>query len=360
MAFATTNPKSASGKPSRVSQGGLTFLLVWLLLMGLFFNISAGVSNINLTDILNIFQLKLFALFDLPITDELVNEINPIHNSIIWQLRLPRSLLAILAGGGLAVTGVVLQAVTRNALADPFLLGTSSGASLGAVMVIAHIGLFAGHYSLTIASFLGSLLSLIFLFSLLSKTQSQTPDKIILAGVAISFLLMAATNFLIYLGDQSTANAILFWMLGGLGRAQWDNLLIPSIIISCTTLWLFWQAPILNALMMGSQSAHTLGIPVKRYQVMLLLSTGLITSVIVSLTGSIGFVGLVIPHILRHWVGGNNRHIIPLSFIAGAAFLLYMDLLARTLSAPQELPIGILSGGIGGAYFCYLILRKNN
>jgi len=332
--------------------------LIGLLLLGLFLNISEGVSNITFTDILNIFKIKLMTFLHLPIEVSLKEAVNPIHTSIIWQLRLPRSLLAILAGGGLAVAGTVLQAVTRNPLADPFLLGASSGASLGAVTVIAHIGLFAGIYSLTIASFLGSLLSLIFLFALLSKERSQSPDKIILAGVAISFLLMAATNFLIYLGDQSTANSILFWMLGGLGRAQWSNLMLPSLIILISTLWLIWQAPVLNTLMMGSQSAHTLGISVKRYQVIFLLCTGLITSVIVSLTGSIGFIGLVIPHILRHWVGGNNRVLIPLSFLAGATFLLYMDLLARSLTAPQELPIGILSGGIGGAYFCYLILRK--
>ena len=337
----------------------LVITLMGLLFLGLFFNISEGVSNITFADIVNIFKIKLFSLFQIPIEPELANAVSPIHTSIIWQLRLPRSLLAILAGGGLAVAGAVLQAVTRNPLADPFLLGASSGASLGAVIVIAHIGLFAGIYSLTIASFLGSLLSLIFLFALLSKKTNQSPDKIILAGVAISFLLMAATNFLIYLGDQSTANSILFWMLGGLGRAQWSNLFLPGVTVLCTCLWLIWQAPVLNTLMMGSQSAHTLGIPVKRYQIIFLLCTGLLTSVIVSLTGSIGFIGLVIPHILRHWIGGNNRTLIPLSFLAGATFLLYMDLLARNLTAPQELPIGILSGGIGGAYFCYLILKKN-
>jgi iron complex transport system permease protein len=277
---------------------------------------------------------------------------------IVLELRAPRIVLAMFAGAGLAVCGAALQAVTRNSLTDPFLLGVSSGASMGAVLVISHVGLMIGSYTMPVFSFTGGLFSFVLLLLLMKRSKNQRPDRLILVGVAISFLLMAVTNGLIFLGDQRAAQSIVFWMLGGLGRARWDLLLIPTVIIILGLMMLLCQARNLNALMMGQESAAAMGISVNRARITILLLATLVTSMIVSLTGTIGFVGLVIPHIMRSFVGGDNRILLPLCALSGAAFILGIDIIARILLAPQELPIGILTGAVGGGYFCYLIARR--
>lgn len=277
---------------------------------------------------------------------------------IITELRAPRTVLAMLTGAGLAVSGAALQAATRNPLTDPFLLGVSSGASLGAVLVISHVGLIIGAYTMPLFSFLGGLLSFLLLLLLLRQPANQRPDRLVLAGVAISFLLMAGTNGLIFLGDQRAAQSVVFWMLGGLGRARWDLLPIPTVVILGGITLLIWQARHLNALMMGQESAAALGISVNKVRTGILLLATLITSLIVSLTGTIGFVGLVVPHIVRSFVGGDNRLLLPLSALAGAAFVMAVDIIARVLLAPQELPIGVITGAVGGSYFCYLLAKR--
>ena len=322
-----------------------------MLLLALF-GVLIGVSNISVSQVSNILGVY---LFDLPITPDWTAS----QQVIITQLRLPRIVLAMLTGAGLAVAGAALQAATRNPLTDPFLLGVSSGASAGAVLVISHIGLVIGAYTMPVFSFIGGLFSFSLLIIMIQKTRNQSPERMVLAGVAISFLLMAATNGLIFLGDQRAAQSIVFWMLGGLGRARWDLLGIPSIIIISAILGLCWQARNLNALMMGQESAAALGISVNRARTTTLLLATLATSVIVSMTGTIGFVGLVVPHITRAFTGGDNRYLLPVCALVGAVFMLLVDILARLLLAPQELPIGLITGAIGGGYFCYLLMKHD-
>ena len=335
----------------QIIAGLLVLLIIFFALTG----IMIGVSEINSSQVLGI----------------LLKSINPdwIQNwvetkwrisqeVIVLELRAPRIVLAMLAGAGLAVCGAALQAVTRNSLTDPFLLGVSSGASMGAVLVISHVGLLIGSYTMPVFSFTGGLFSFVLLLLLMRRPENQRPDRLILVGVAISFLLMAVTNGLIFLGDQRAAQSIVFWMLGGLGRARWDLLLIPTVIIMLGLMMLLCQARNLNALMMGQESAAAMGISVNRARITILLLATLVTSMIVSLTGTIGFVGLVIPHIMRSFVGGDNRILLPLCALSGAAFILGIDIIARILLAPQELPIGILTGAVGGGYFCYLIARR--
>ena len=277
---------------------------------------------------------------------------------IVWDLRLPRALLAVLTGAGLALSGAALQATTRNVLADPFLLGVSAGAALGAVAVISHLGDFAGLYSLPLMAFLGGILSLCLLLGALGRDGGSTPERVILAGVAISFLLMAGTNLLIFLGDQRAAHSVVFWMLGGLGRARWDQLWVPACVIAAGGLWLLAIAPRLNAMMMGEEAAYALGVPAARLRLAVLVVTALMTSVLVAITGAIGFVGLVVPHILRAWIGGDNRRLLPLCALGGALFMVLVDIAARTAVAPQEMPIGVVTGGLGGAYFTWLMARR--
>ena len=327
-------------------------VLVSVLLVGAFgLSVSAGTADIAATTVWKVVLSKLpggGVGADWPRA----------HERIVWDLRVPRALLAALTGAGLALSGAALQATTRNALADPFLLGVSSGAALGAVAVISHLGHFAGAYSLPVAAFVGGALSLVILIAVLGRDGAARSDRVILAGVAISFLLMAGTNLLIFLGDQRASHSVVFWMLGGLGRARWDMLWIPAATVLAGTLWLVWKSRALNALMMGEESAYSLGIHAARFRLAVLVVTALMTSVLVSLTGVIGFVGLVVPHILRFWTGGDNRKLIPLCALSGALFLVLVDIAARVVIAPQETPIGVITGGVGGAYFCWLIARR--
>lgn len=332
--------------------GGTLLLIIGCLALS---GIVLGVSKIGVMQALEILAFHISP-------DWLGVEIEPTWRRsqavIITELRAPRVFLAILAGAGLAVCGAALQAAMRNPLTDPFLLGVSSGASLGAVLVISHVGLILGAYTMPLFSFAGGLLSFSLLLLLLRQPKNQRPDRLVLAGVAISFLLMAGTNGLIFLGDQRAAQSVVFWMLGGLGRARWDILLIPSVAIVTGVTLLIWQARNLNALMMGQESAAALGLSVNRVRVTVLLLATVVTSLIVSLTGTIGFVGLVVPHIMRAFVGGDNRILLLLSALAGAAFMLGVDIIARMLLAPQELPIGVITGAVGGGYFCYLLARR--
>ncbi len=338
----------------RPGPGVLTaFLVVAVLLIGaLGLGVVAGTTDITFATVWKVALSKV-------IPDAVAVEWTRAHERIIWDLRLPRALLAALTGAGLALSGAALQATTRNPLADPFLLGVSSGAALGAVAVISHLGAFAGLYSLPIAAFIGGALSLTLLIGVLGREGAARSDRVILAGVAISFLLMAGTNLLIFLGDQRASHSVVFWMLGGLGRARWDNLWIPAGTILFGGLWLIWKARALNALMMGEESAYSLGVHAARLRLSVLVVAALMTSVLVSLTGVIGFVGLVVPHILRFWVGGDNRRLLPLCALGGAVFLVLVDVAARLLIAPQETPIGIITGGVGGAYFCWLIAKRS-
>lgn len=330
---------------------------VLVLLIGLLslLGIMIGVSEINPGQVLSIL-LHEFA--PQTIADKIIVDWRSSQAVIVTELRTPRVVLAILAGAGLAVSGAALQAATRNPLTDPFLLGVSSGASMGAVLVISHTGLLLGIYSMPVFSFMGALISFFMLLFLLRRPQNQRPDRLVLSGVAISFLLMAATNALIFMGDQRAAQSVVFWMLGGLGRATWELLLLPCLFVSLGILVLFWHGRHLNALMMGQETASALGLSVQRTQVVILLLVTLVTSLIVSLTGTIGFVGLVIPHIMRSFVGGDNRALLVFSALAGAAFMLGVDIFARQLLAPQEIPIGVITGAVGGGYFCYLLARR--
>lgn len=339
----------ANRTPALAIALGLIAIILVLALAG----IMTGVSQINYLQVLAILGQGVFPDWSFEGIDWRNSQ-----EVIILELRAPRVVLAMLTGAGLAVAGAALQAATRNPLTDPFLLGVSSGASLGAVLVISHLGMVLGIYSLPVLSFAGGLLSFLLLLLLMRRPENQRPDRMVLAGVAISFLLMAGTNVLIFMGDQRAAQSVVFWMLGGLGRARWDILPIPAICICIGIALLLWQARNLNALMMGQEAAVAMGVAVKKVRIWILLLATLVTSLIVSMTGTIGFVGLVVPHIMRAFVGGDNRYLLPLSALAGAAFMLATDIIARQLLAPQELPIGILTGALGGSYFCYLLARK--
>lgn len=337
--------------PGRWRRAAPVVVLGAALLAALILGVAAGATPIPAGDVWRIAVHQAFP-------DLMPVDWTTARERIVWELRVPRVLLGALAGAGLAMGGAALQATTRNPLADPFLLGVSAGAALGAVAVIAHLGPFLGLHTLPIMAFAGGLLSLTLLLGALGRDGAAAPERVVLAGVAISFALMAATNLLIFLGDQRAAHSVVFWMLGGLGRATWDQLALPALAVLGGGAWLMLRARDLNALMMGEETAYALGVDAARTRIAVLGVTALMTSVTVALTGAIGFIGLVTPHLVRALVGGDNRLVLPLSALVGAILLVGVDIAARLVVAPQEAPVGVITGGIGGLFFLWLTGRR--
>lgn len=285
--------------------------------------------------------------------------------NIIWEIRFPRVLLAAVCGAGLAISGILMQCVTRNPIAEPYILGISSGASCGAVAVIVLDGIsslsFIGGSAIGTGAFIGSLLSGILVFAIgtqMGKTTSTT--RLVLTGMAISTLFSAITNLIIYSAENSNqAKSALFWTVGSLGGAKWDVLLFPSIALLIVVIITMIMSKSLDILLLGDESAIVLGINLKIIKFTILILSTMLISSLVSITGSIGFIGLVVPHICRSLVGSNHKKLIILSSLTGGIFLIVADIIARGLFPPTEIPIGIITSLIGGPFFLYIISKKN-
>ncbi|MEP4197010.1 MAG: iron ABC transporter permease [Aliishimia sp.] len=280
------------------------------------------------------------------------------REAIVWNIRFPRALLAMMVGAGLALVGAALQAVTRNPLADPHLLGISSGGAFGAIFALMHSGLFLGLLTVPLMAFVGALLATAIVLGVSRLADATSADRLVLAGVAVSFIIMACANGLIFLGDPRASHTVVFWMLGGLGLAQWSQLVYPLVILLASGIWLMCRANQLNAMTIGDETAATLGIPVARFRLVVFVVGALITGVMVAFSGIIGFVGLMVPHIARIMVGGDYTRVLPASALIGAIFLLWADIAARTVMAPEDVPIGIVTGLVGGMFFVWLLGRR--
>lgn len=297
------------------------------------------------------------------ITNKFVDGLVPVNwsagrEAIIWEIRLPRSLLACLVGAGLAIVGASLQAVTRNQLADPHLLGISAGSAFGAILALLHTGLFLGLVTVPLFAFLGALIATLLVLGVSRFASATSADKLILAGVAVSFIVMSLANVLIFLGDPRATHTVVFWMLGGLGLAQWEQLIYPLIILTICGGYLKLNAANLNAMTVGDETASTLGIAVTRFRLIVFAVGALITGVMVAFSGIIGFVGLMVPHIARLFVGGNYNRVLPVSALLGAIFLIWADIISRTIMSPDDMPIGIVTGLIGGFFFIWLLRSR--
>ena len=283
------------------------------------------------------------------------------HYRDIWlNIRLPRVLLAVLVGGALATAGVIMQGLFRNPMADPGLLGVSSGSALMVgVAIIFPVSLPAAFllYEQMIFAVVGSLVvcAVIFLISL--RHQHGGMIQLLLAGIAINALCGAAISILSYVGDEQQLRQLTLWMMGSLGQAQWPTLLVAASFAVPAMIATAWLATTLNLLQLGDEEAHYLGVNVKRKRQLLLLLSSLLVGAAVSVSGVIGFIGLVIPHLIRMTIGADHRWLLPCSTLAGAGLLLGADTLARTLVQPAEMPVGLLTSLIGGPYFLWLILR---
>ncbi len=280
-----------------------------------------------------------------------------IAESIIWDLRLPRAVLAAVCGAGLALCGVVLQSLLRNPLADPFVLGVSSGASTGAVMIVV-LGVGAGSVGLASGAFLGALFAF-GLVLLLGMVAGGTTERMILAGIAATQLFSALTSFIVFVAaDAEQTRGVLFWLLGSLSNSSWRDVAAVGAVVLIGTVACLLTAGSLDAFMFGEDSARALGVSVLRVRIALLVVTALVTAVIVSTSGAIGFVGLVLPHAARAIVGTRHGMLVPTATLLGAIFLVWVDTAARTMIAPQELPVGVATALVGVPAFVVILLRR--
>jgi iron complex transport system permease protein len=285
---------------------------------------------------------------------------DPIAERIVWDLRLPRVLLALLVGGGLSVVGVAMQALVRNPLAEPYILGISSGASAGASLF--YLGLLppvlGQALSMPLAAFLGGLLAIGIVYLVAYTGTRLSVARLLLAGVAMSALMASVTSFITFSSpDPGKLRAVLFWLLGSLSGTQWGELIPPLATTAAGTVFLLVLARPLDAMLIGEESAYHLGIPVERLKRALILLAALMTGALVAVAGAIGFVGLIVPHAVRLVVGVGHRRVVPVSFVGGALFLVWADLAARTILPEQELPVGILTALCGVPFFLVLLRR---
>ncbi|MEK5040036.1 FecCD family ABC transporter permease [Sporosarcina sp. FSL K6-3457] len=334
--------------------GWLYLLSIGFVLCALLLGLFVSSVQFPIMTILHIVLEKSFGLGwleNIPRNEEL----------IIWNIRLPRVLLALCVGASLSLAGAAFQGLLRNPLADPYTIGVSSGAALGAVLVLFFqftiIGL--GSFTLPVVSIASGFITLMIVFGLVRlSSRSLAIETIVLAGIIVGSFIGSITSLLISLGDKDAMTQIMYWLYGSVGMRGWSHihLVVPFMIIGTIILLMHYRE--LNALALGEEAADHIGVNVKRGKIMILIGASLLTGAAVAVSGSIGFVGLVIPHLVRLLTGPNHRHLLPLSMLFGGSFLILADLLARTIIAPRELPIGVITALIGAPVFAFLLIRE--
>ncbi len=279
---------------------------------------------------------------------------NPIANMVIWQVRIPRVLVALVAGMGLAIAGAILQNTTRNPLADPYLFGIVSGAGLGAT--IANISLADNlTIALPLAAFLGALFSVVIVVFVAKILQRM--EQLLLAGVAVSFMLASITQFILYFGEPFATNRVIFWLMGSLARVEMSNFYVIASVLLIAIISVLALHRQIDALLLGDESAASLGVNVDKLRLLMLGLCAALTATIVAYCGGIGFVGLMIPHIVRQLIGVTTLKLILGSALIGAIFLIWVDVIARSSLPHAEIPIGIITSALGSIFFLYIMYR---
>ena len=311
-----------------------------------------GQEHVPLSDITGVLSKKLFGAN---------SDINQISMQIVWNLRVPRVLLACIVGGGLSIVGVAMQALIRNPLAEPYILGISGGASAGASLF--YLGflppVISSVLSLSVAAFVGGFLAIVLVFFVARVDRQISVARLLLAGVAVSALMGAITTFVTMMSpDPNKLRAMLFWLLGSLNSASWSTIVLPAIVVTAGTIVLWILSRHLDAILLGEEPAFNLGVPVEDVKKLLIVLSALVTGILVSAAGSIGFVGLLVPHIVRSVFGVGHRILIPMCFLVGAIFISLADLASRSLLEASTFPIGVVTAICGVPFFLYLLRRK--
>ena len=327
-------------------------IIFWVLILSTVIIISTGLGYIELSffDVAKIILAKLLGW------PSLLDGIDNLFSVIIMDVRLPRILTAAIVGGGLAICGVVFQGILLNPLADPYTLGVSAGAAFGASLaILLNMSLLAA-YSVPIFAFLGAAATLLFVIYLSSSGNGLSSNNLILSGIIVAAILSAGISFLKYVADEQVA-VIIFWLMGSFSSKTWADVLLTFSFVSIGFIVFIFYARDLNLMSLGNRTASSLGVDTRRVTIILLVGASLVAAVCVSVSGIIGFVGLLVPHMMRLMCGPDNRRLMPISLLAGAVILLVADTITRAV-LPSEIPIGVLTALIGGPFFCYLFRKQ--
>jgi len=318
-----------------------TFALMFIAtILSVFAALNFGPVNIALSELLSCLQAQCST---------------PMNNMVIWEIRIPRVLVALVAGMGLAIAGAILQNTTGNPLADPYLFGIVSGAGLGAT--IANLSVVDNlSIALPLAAFLGALFAVIVVMIIAKALQRMA--ELILVGVAVSFMLASITQFILYFGEPFATNRVIFWMMGSLSRVELQNFTVISVVLIITLIVIMALHRQIDALLLGDESAKSLGVNVDKLRLVMLGLCAALTATIVAYCGGIGFVGLMIPHIVRHFVGVTTLNLIIGSALIGGCFLIWVDVIARTALPHAEIPIGIMTSAMGSIFFLFILFRS--
>jgi len=334
---------------------GLTIALIWLVI----FSVGTGALSIHPSQVIAIFFDK--AGIELNVGYQALQE------SILLNIRLPRVILAVLVGAALAISGAAMQGLFRNPLADPGLLGVSSGAALATALAMVVLNSLTypfiellGTALIPVSAFAGGTFATILVYRLSTARGRTNVATMLLAGIAINAMAGALIGFMIFMADDDQLRDLTFWTLGSLGGAMWSSVWVVLPFLIAAIFFLPFLAKGLNAILLGEAEAKHLGIRVERLKKFVIVFVGLAVGAAVSVSGMIGFVGLVVPHILRLWIGPDHRFLMPGSAILGGLLLLGSDLLARTLVSPAELPIGVITASVGAPFFLWLLLRNRD
>ncbi|MBO3313076.1 FecCD family ABC transporter permease [Clostridium perfringens] len=333
----------------------IAVLLILLFISSIILGISFGAVDIPPYDVYRVFLYKVFGI-KIGNLDEILNST---LFDIIWGVRMPRVLLGAFAGMALAMVGVIMQATIQNPLGDPYILGLSSGASLGATfsILIGFSGVLSS-FGAPLGAFLGALMASIFVYFLAKIGGRITPFKMILAGMVISSICSSLTSLIIFLSkDNEGIRTVNFWMMGSLAGAEWSNIVLPIAISVIPLIYFFTQYRNLNLMVLGDETSITLGLNIEKYRKIYMILSSLITGVIVSVCGTIGFVGIMIPHIVRLIFGTDHKTLLPFSALVGAIFLIWADVIARCAITNMELPIGIITSVIGAPFLLWLMVK---
>lgn len=333
---------------------GVSLILLIILILSIGFAVNLGSVDISIKEVYSIIFYKLFGIGN----EEILSN-GAIHD-VVWLIRLPRIILAMLVGMGLSVVGIVIQAIVKNPLADPYILGISSGASLGATMaVMLGVGTIFGSNAIGVCGFIGAFIVSILVLLISNIGGRANSVKLLLSGMALSSICSAFSSFIVYFAnDAQGMQTITFWLMGSVAGAKWEQIIIILPLILIGTVFFISQYRILNLMLLGDEVSITLGTDLHKYRHIYLVITSLMIGVLVYSSGMIGFVGLVIPHIVRMIFGTDHKKIIPIASILGAIFLVWADVLSRTIIKGTEIPIGILISMIGAPCFIWLMIKR--
>lgn len=325
----------------KLSMSSILFFLIALVLITLSLSLGFGVAELGHKEVWQC------------LTDSCEKNI---YNTILWQIRLPRVLLGFIAGFGLAIAGALMQNVTRNPLADPYLFGIVAGAGLGATLTN-FLPPSLQFFTLPLAAFLGALFAVFIVLMVLIRNNWRRTEHLLLAGVAVSFLFSSVTSFILYMGEAFSSNRVIFWLMGSLARADQTALMWIFPVVFIATIIALLLSRQLDSLLLSDESARTLGVNVEKLRITTLIICAAVTAVIVAYCGGIGFVGLMIPHIVRPFVGLTTARLLLGAGLVGGCFLVWVDVIARTALGGQEIPIGVITSAMGSIFFLLLMRR---